>query len=202
MSPRVPELSQAEFAAALLALLPRGLAWPREPDAVMVRALTGLAAAVAGLHRRAGDLSEVETDPARTVELLALWERAYGLPDPCVGDGQTLAQRRDALLARIAARGGQSRSYFIAIAAALGFEVTIEEFRPFRFGASAFGDPLQDQDWLFTWRVRAPEDTVRDFRFGESGFGEPFRIWGNAALECVLSRLAPAHTTVLYAYGS
>lgn len=197
----VANLGAEKFAEALLALLPRGAAWPRDPDTVMRRALLGLAASVADQHSRTADLSEHESDPARTLELLALWERAYGLPDACVGERQGIEARRAALLARIASSGGQSRSYFVAVAAALGFTVTIEEFRPFRFGAGRFGDAMRGLPWLFTWRVRAPEQTTRAFRFGASGFGEPLRDWGNAPLECVLRRLAPAHTTVLFGYG-
>ncbi|MGX9966060.1 YmfQ family protein [Roseomonas sp. F4] len=196
------QLGQADFLAALQALLPRGLAWPREPDSVMTQALDGLASAFARLHARAGDLSEVETDPARTLELLTAWERAYGLPDVCVGEGQTIQERRAALLARIASSGGQSRAYFIAVAAALGFTITIQEFRPFRLGYSAFGDPLLDLEAAFRWRVVAPEVTTIFFRFGESAFGEPFQRASNAALECVLNRLKPAHTTLEFEYGS
>jgi uncharacterized protein YmfQ (DUF2313 family) len=199
---RAAELAPEDFARALHALLPRGVAWPREPGTVQAQAVAGLADIVAALHGRAGDLSEIESDPARTVELLADWERAYGLPNPCVGEGQTIQERRDALLARIAGAGGQSRAYFIAVAAALGFTITITEFDAFVVGASAVGDPLHDEPWRFAWQVNAPEDTVRDFRVGASAVGDPLRGWGNAALECVLTALAPAHTKILFAYGA
>jgi len=113
-----------------------------------------------------------------------------------------IEQRRRALLARITARGGQSIAYFREVAAALGYEVTVEEFRPFRFGAGRFGDPLCGEAWAFAWRVRAPETTAQAFRFGRSAFGEPLRAWGNAQLECVLTRIKPAHSVLLFAYGS
>jgi uncharacterized protein YmfQ (DUF2313 family) len=193
-------LREPDFAAALHALLPRGLAWPREPETVQARVVAGLSAIVAALHARAGDLSEREADPSQAFDLLPDWERAFGLPDPCVGEGQTMQDRRAALLARIASGGGQSRAYFIAVAAALGYDVTIEEFRPFVAGDRA-GDPCRDSSWRFTWLVRAPAATVTVFRAGQSAAGEPLRAWGNARLECVLGRLRPAHSNLLFGYG-
>lgn len=193
-------LGEAEFLAALQALLPRGAAWPRDPGAAATRFLSAIAARMAALHARGVDLLERESDPAQAVELLAEWEASYGLPDPCVGEAQTIEQRRAALLSRIAEIGGQSRAYFRAVAATLGYEVTIEECRPFRIGASVVGEGLHGEDWIFTWRMRAPAVTVRAFGIGQSGVGEPLRAWGNEALECVMSRIRPAHTTLLYAY--
>lgn len=198
----VANLGEDDFAAALRALLPRGLAWSHEDGGVASQTLAGLAAAFAALHTRAADLSERESDPAQTAELLAAWERAYGLPDLCVGDGQTQQERRAALVARIGASGGQSIAYYTAVAASLGYTITIEEFRPFRLGYSAFGDPLLDEEAAFRWRVIAPEITAVFFRFGVSAFGEPFVRASNAALECVLTRIKPAHTTLEFQYGS
>lgn len=194
-------LSTGDFAAALHALLPRGVAWPREPGTVQAQLVAGLAEVVAMLHARAVVLLEVEADPARTVELLAAWERAYGLPDPCVGEVQTIQQRRASLLGRIAGAGGQSRAYYIAVAAAIGFDVTVEEFVPFRAGTGRAGMPCSDNTWQFTWLIRAPAETPRQFRAGQSAAGDPLQVWGNDALECVLGRLKPAHTTLLFAYG-
>lgn len=198
----IADLGEGDFLASLQALMPRGLAWPRDPEAGLTKLLAGLAATQARQHARTGDLSERESDPAQALELLTEWEAAYGLPDPCLPLNATIEQRRNALLARIAARGGQSIAYFTEVAAALGYAVTIEEFRPFRFGSGRFGAPIYGEAWAFAWRVRAPETTVTPFRFGRSAFGEPLRVWGNASFECVITRLKPAHTALIFAYGS
>jgi uncharacterized protein YmfQ (DUF2313 family) len=202
MSGTAASLGEAEFLAALLALLPRGAAWPRDPDTVLAQALSGLAATHARLHARAGDLSEIESDPAQATELLAAWEATYGLPDPCVPDEQTLQARRAALVSRIGQRGGQSRQYFIDVAAALGFAITIEEFRPLDVDHFEADDPVLDEPWAHAWRVRAEETTVVEFRAELSAADEPLLDFGNAALECVLGRLRPAHTVLQFAYGS
>ncbi len=198
----IVDLGEPEFLTGMQSLLPRGAAWPRDPDARLTQLLSGLAATQARQHARTGDLSEHESDPALALEMLPDWERAYGLPDPCTPLNATIQQRRAALLARIAARGGQSVAYFTEVAAALGYTITVEEFRPFRFGRGRFGTPLYGVDWAFAWRVRAPEATVTPFRFGRSAFGEPLRVWGNEQLECVLTRLKPAHTVLIFAYGA
>lgn len=196
-----PDLREAEFLAALHGLMPQGPAWPREPGTLIDAVLHAMADRAAAQHARIGVLANAESYPASTAEMLTDWERAYGLPDGCGSEGDSTAQRRAALLSRIAERGGQSRAYFIGVAAALGFTVTIEECRPFRVGVSRVGDPLYGQGWIFTWRVRAPETTIVPFRVGISRVGDPLRSWGNARLECVIRRIAPAHTTVLFAYS-
>lgn len=195
-----PDLREADFQAALFGLLPQGAAWPREPGTLLDGLILAIAERSAAHHARVGDLADREAFPPSTGELLPDWERAYGLPDECGHAGDGIEARRAALLARIAERGGQSRAYFIAVAAALGFVVTIEEFRPARIGEAAIGDPLHDESWIFTWRMIAPETTVTPARIGLSVVGDALQSWGNARLECVIRRIAPARTTVLFSY--
>lgn len=196
-----PDLRAEDFLEALHALMPQGPAWPREPGTMQAAVLGAMADRAAAQHARIRDLAEAEAFPAATSEMLPDWERAYGLPDGCGSDGDSTGQRRAALLSRIAERGGQSRAYFIEVAAALGFTVTIEEIRPFRAGISVAGDPAYGVEWIFTWRMSAPETTVIPFRAGISAAGDPLRSWGNDRLECVIRRIAPAHTTVLFSYS-
>lgn len=181
------------------ALLPQGIAWTRADDAVLTRLLTGIATEFARIDKRGQDL-ERESDPRGTTELIGDWERVAGLPDPCVGELAALVARRAAVTGRVSALGGQSRGYFIALAAALGYSITIEEFRPFQAGRSVAGDPLSNGDWIFTWRVHGPETTVRPFYAGIGRAGEPLRTWGNLSLECTFLRERPAQTHVLFSY--
>jgi uncharacterized protein YmfQ (DUF2313 family) len=161
--------------------------------------LTALAVEFARIDMRAAELRE-EADPRTTVEMLPDWERVAGLPDPCAGQAQTLAERRQRLVAKLAARGGQSIAYFVGIAAQLGYTVTIEEFRVFTCVSRCI-DALNPPPWQHAWRVRAPTNTVRTMT-AESGCDEPLASWGNQILECVIGRLKPAHTHVIFAYGA
>lgn len=194
-------MDAAAYTRALKGLLPSGKAWPAEVGSTMHKVLQAIADELARIDGRAAELIE-EFDPRTTNELLTDFERVYGLPDPCLeGATQTVVERRNALVAKVVNLGGQSRAYFIALADALGYTITITEFSPFVAGGSEAGDPLTNGDWAFAWQVNAPETTVTEFRVGLSGCGDPLRSWGNELLECVIDRQKPAHTFVLFAYG-
>jgi len=191
-----------QYLDQLRSLLPHGPAWAPEFAPELDRVLAGLAMEFERIEGRGLDLL-AEMEPTTINELLPDWERVAGLPDRCNGKLEdTLQGRRNALLSKINGTGGQSIAYFTAITKALGFEVTITEYRPFRAGVSVAGDPLTNGDWIFTWRVNAPETTVISFRAGRSCAGEPLLSWGNGSLECKLNQLKPAHTHVLFSYGA
>jgi uncharacterized protein YmfQ (DUF2313 family) len=189
-----------QYLLMLQALLPHGSAWPREPDAVLTKTLQGLADEVARVDLRAENLLD-EVDPRTTSEMLLDWERIAGLPDLFSGDLDTVQERREALVTKLTNVGGQSRAFFIALAARLGYTITITEFRPFRVGVNAAGDALNGGPWNYTWQVNAPETTIKEFRCGQSAVGEALRSWGNDLLESAISTYKPAHTHVIFAYS-
>lgn len=190
-----------EYREQLLALLPPGQAFPRENGTTMDALLDGMSQELARVDAR-GEALIIDANPLTTSELLSDWERVAGLPDKCAGTLEETTQgRRNALVAKLASTGGQSVAYFIGVAAALGYAVTITEFRPFRAGLSSAGDPLSNGDWRFTWRVNAPEVSVITFQAGRSAAGEALRSGGNDPLECKINQLKPAHTLALFAYG-
>ncbi len=191
----------ADYLEQLKTLLPPGQAFPREAGTTLHDLLDGMSIELARVDARAEALP-VEANPASTNELLSDWERVVGLPDKCSGVlEQTLQGRKNALLAKLSSTGGQSPAYFIELASALGYAVTIEEYRPFRAGRSYAGDLLTNGPWVFTWLIRAPETSVITFRAGASAAGERLRTWGNDTLECKINQLKPAHTIALFAYG-
>jgi len=190
-------LKTNDYVQQLQGLLPPGPAWPRDLESLVTKLLTAFAAEYARVDQRIEDLLN-EADPRTTTQLLSDWERVAGLPDVCTGPLDSIAARRDALVARLTNLGGQSRQYYIDLAAALGYEITITEFRPFTVN-SGVNDPLCSQEWRFVWQVNAAQDTVRRFTVN-SGVDEALASWGNALLECAISRLKPAHTLVQFAY--
>lgn len=204
MSNGTPPISDSDAGAAryrgmLQKLMPPGMAWPRLAGTVLGRLLEGLGVELWRVEDRARALLR-EADPRTTAELLADWERVAGLPDPCTGPLNSLAARRAALAARLGGLGGQSRAFFIALAASLGYTITITEFDAFQVGLPV-GQPLNGEDWEFAWQVNAPEVSVRDFRVGAAVAGDALRDWGNDLLECAIERAKPAHTTVIFAYA-
>lgn len=188
------------YAGQLAALLPSGPAWPRNRDSKLVALLEALAVEAARVDERGGELLS-EMTPDTTFEMLPDWELAAGLPDYCDDVVETISQRRDALLARLRSLGGQSPAYFVALAETFGFAISVTEYRPFRAGMSCAGDGLTNGDWVFTWQINAPSETVFPFRAGLGVAGEPLATWGNSRLECLMERFRPAHTLLIFTYS-
>ena len=182
---------------ALQMLLPPGPIWDVRTQPTLGALVSWMATEPKTAHNRFVDLV-LEADPRTADELLEEWIEAWGLPSTC-GDMPTDADAKRAMLAaKVAAQGGQSRAYYIAIAyAALdqsyresGLEwVTIEERPygvPFRVSVSRVGDRLNGEGAMHYWVLHLPA--------AESGTPTA------EVLECLVSHWKPAHTSVAFAY--
>ncbi len=193
-------LTETDYLRQLQALLPQGPAWPKDDDATLTRLLGALAAELARVDGRAQQLAE-EADPRTVADLFADLERVAGLPDACAqafGGDQTMTQRRAALVGRLTTLGGQSPAYFIGLAATLGYAITITEFSEHTVNDDV-NHPFYGAAWNFAWQVNAALNTITEITV-DSTADDPLAAWGNALLECVINRLRPAHTTVLFSY--
>lgn len=196
----VPVYSDADFTSALTGLLPRGRVWPRDPDSVQWRSVACLApmytrsaAAAAGLL--------VSAFPATATDLIPEWQETLGLPDPCAGESPSVIQQRKQIVARLTDSGGQSASYFVSLAAALGYSVFVTNDAPFRCGQSRAGQHVGGNEWFFVWAVHAPSVTTISFLAGQSTAGEPLVTFGNAVLECETKARKPAHSFLQFIYA-
>jgi len=194
-------LGVESYLQSLQNLLPRGKAWARDAGSTLTKLLTGIAAEFARVDQRIDDLLN-EADPRTAIELLDDWERVAGLPDPCVTIDQTIEQRHIALTSKLTMEGGQSRPYFIDMAASMGYpNATIDEFEPFMCGINGCGDAIWSEDDRYTWQINLPSDgAITYFSCGESACGEPLQAWGDEAIECRINKFKPAHTTAVFAY--
>lgn len=191
-------LRAGDFLRAFMSLLPRGRVWSRDVSSVQSRALLGLVTIYEDSTARANQLL-VDAFPGSTYELLPEWELTLGLPAPCAGPAPTIQARRAQVVARLTATGGQSIPYFTGLAKSLGYEVTVTQFMPSRFG-KRFGTPFGGVDWAHAWQINAPTFTVNRLRFGDS-FGSPFSYWTNNVLQCELQSVKPAHTVLNFSYS-
>jgi len=141
-------------------------------------------------------------DPRSTSDLLKEWEAVTGLPDPCVSLPQTLKQRRLAVVEKLTRVASLSPQYYIDVAQALGYDITITEFKVFRLGESSMGDRLNGKDWQYTWRVNSTQLTVRVLKTGQNSMGDPLRSLENDILACAIKRIKPAHTFVIFGFES
>lgn len=139
-----------------------------------------------------------ESDPRTTYHLLSDWERVLGLPDTCTGALPILTLRRAAVLAKFTQRGGQSRAFFIALAARLGFVITITEPQPYNVMSPVVA-PMFDGVWAGVWQVNAALSGRHPWPV-VGGVNEPLDFWSNNLLECVIRRFKPAYTRVLFSY--
>lgn len=193
-------MKTAAYLSQLKQLLPSGQAWVAETGSVLSGLLSAGAKMLSAVHHRANDLMD-EADPRTAIEMLPEWEIEVGLPGKCSASADTIRERQAMVHAKWISRGGQSRPYFIDLAKALEYDITITEYTPFQAGQSVASDPCCSDDWTFTWKVNAPATTIRPFRAGEGAAGEPIQDWGNGLLECAISQDKPAHTHVIFAYG-
>lgn len=134
----------------------------------------------------------------QTYALLTDWERVCGLT-PAVDE--PLQSRRDAVIRKLRELGGLSRPYFIALAASIGWTITIDELQPFMCGWGRCGDRLNIEDSRWIWQVNAATPSYYAFRSGLSCSGERLG-WapGAGILETLFNELKPAHTYVVFNY--
>lgn len=180
-----------DYVSLYQALLPSGAAWPRAADSVATELARGLTREFERVDDRAAQLL-LEMDPRTTTELIEDWERVTGLPDPCVKYiPATIEGRRQAVSARLLARGGQGPSvpFLTELIVALGYDadhLVIRRFarQPFTCESDC-NDSLDPDDvgWMYVWEF--------ELRHGAL----------DGQVECqVTSRYALAHLALDFAF--
>lgn len=181
-----------DYTALLHHLLPRGPAW--EGDNPLMQ---GIAPALAAVQQRADDLM-VEIDPAKTTELINRYEKLCGLPDSCAPPGvQTLQQRQQRLDAKVNLVGGINEQFYRSQLDALGYTTaTIDQFQ----NLDDSPNPEWGDKYRFYWRVNIPADANVAWQTCISACNSAIRTWGDTVAECVIDKLCPSHTVVVFAY--
>lgn len=192
-------LTAPQYSEHLRTLLPPGKALDDAGLGNLTQLLDGLAQELARVDASADQLID-ESLPDTTFQLLPDWERVCALPDNCTPAGQTIDQRRGAVIARLLGNGTPSIPYLTQIAAQLGYTVTIVKRCARKHGA-LMGTPYGLTPWQFVWEVHAPLNTDVHRAYGSSVMGTAYATWQNAVLECVMRQHAPAHTIVNFIYS-
>ncbi len=189
--------SSTDYVELLQSLLPIGKAWSKSPSSVLYQVLHGMADELARIDERALAILK-ERNTVTTSELLIDHERDLGLPDECAEDTVTIQERRAAAHSKTIQIGGQNKAYFIDIAAALGYTITITEYTPMWCGLAECDDPIGDQESLFYWTVNI--DTAVDpiyFLCGNSESGDALITINNFdTVGCLIEKHKPAHTVL------
>lgn len=174
--------SASEYADVARALLPRGRVWPNDPSSVQGKVMAAIGATCERTDAAAQFILAGSLPGSAQSGFVPEWEATLSLPDPCAGDSPTFQQRRDQIRARFIGGGGQSRGFYLDYAAALGFQISITNFAPFRCGLSSIDVPITDDRWSFVWGVTIEANV--------GGLPE-------SVLFCELEAIKPASTTIL-----
>ena len=194
-------MTEAEYLAQLLALLPPGPAWSAEVGQPLHDLLRGWAVSLSKAEARFRALIE-EADPRTTSALLSDWERVAGLPDDCViafGGEQTEPQRRMALVARLISKGGMSRAYYLSVIEALGYTASITEFHETTVDDDVDVE-LVGEAWAAAWQVNLPLNSITEIDVSDD-VDTPLATWGDALLECVLNQINRAGAVLVFNYS-
>ena len=192
-----PLFLQADYLAALKALMPRGRAWPRGADTTQSAVLNGLVEVYEDTNEDANTLL-VESFPATAGEMLPEWELSLGLPGAYGVTPGTTAGRQAAVVAALTDTGGQSISFFINLAANLGFTITITQFRPYNVNLSVI-TPLAIDEWAHVWQVNASAAIAVTYTPAVD-IVQATPNFGNPLLEAVFAKYKPAHTICIMLY--
>ena len=196
--------SKQAYRKALADTLPDGHFWKAkdESESNLYKILISLALSFSNLDVRANELSN-EFFPQLLQESIDEWEIEYGLPSDCVGALPTFADRKAQVLAKFAGIGGQDPAYYVNLASDLGFDVEIIEFNGVRYTKDRLGDQYAQTTHPYVWYVNVlnietiyaqyTQDKLTESQYSKLGVD-------TSILECLITKLKPAHTQVLFFY--
>lgn len=199
-----PLRDAVSYAAEMLATFPSSTIaniWPRDLSGTWGKLLTALGDEPARIDASARHLLD-ELDPRDTSDMLADWEIAYGLPDPCLAAPASLAEQRRRLVDLVTLKGSTTKTFLIQLVQNIGYDVHLETFAPTRMGMGHCGERLLGHGFAWAMRVHAPPVAVRRMHMGSSFMGDRLCAFGNDSLECVTRRHVRATTlpNLVFAY--
>ena len=180
-------------------LLPQGFAWQHNNQDTNLYALLVALAIELDLVEAQLDKLRTQLHPNSATELLPDWLAMLALPDTCT-QVSTVQELQGQAWERYIQTGGTSAVYFIALAASLGYPITIADNPPFRANRNTTGQPLNGGQRRYSWTVTAPLQRIVRFTVGISRTGDPLLTRTDGVLECILNRLKPAHTQIEFKY--
>lgn len=193
--------SPADIQAELLAIGPQGPMWPRRPSSVWGQILLALGGELSRVEGQGETLALEASAPGSAVTMLPDYERVLGA-DPYGRDtsAMPLALRQQIVMQRWVQSAGQSRAFFVALAAVLGISIAIGEFAVAQCGLAQCGEatclPSPNE---FYWTVSLPQTETVVPQCGGASCGDAGYVQTSPA-QPVIAALAPAHTTPIFLY--
>ena len=204
----VDVVSTGAYRQQLLALLPRGPAWPRDGGTALVALLGAFSESYETLDNRAVALL-ADVRPDTTVDLLADFERVLALPDDCTPAVSTFDARRRAVVDKTTARANISPSAYLDVAMVFGYldAEILEQHSGAAEAAAAQPEHnivVTDGKWRYVWwLILGGEVPQVDYLDVLSGVGEALAVTeATIEIACRIRQLAPAHTYPIVTWAS
>lgn len=182
---------------ALQQVMPRGKAWPRDQNADLTRFLRALARRLSRAEAN-GDMLLAEMRPETTFQLLEEWEGYLELPECGLARG-SIEERRAAVVEKYHRKGWLAPWQIEAVAAALGFTVSVHVILPHHCLRSCMY-PLYPA--RYRWLLQIDVQEIKGGRFTcIDNVMTPLLSERASALECVLSKYRLGGTGYEYIYS-
>lgn len=114
-------------------------------------------------------------------------ESTGDIRDNCDSSGKTMAEMRTTYNGHTHKENGDGGG---------NTDATIEQFQNF----DSTPDPEWGEFWRYYWRVNIPADANISWQTCTSTCDSAIRTWGDTVAECVIDKLCPSHTVVVFAY--
>ncbi|MDD0853003.1 DUF2313 domain-containing protein [Halobacteriovorax sp. GB3] len=195
------KLDEKSFLELAKSLLPPGRAWSRESGTRLEKILLACTDEFRRIKLHAYKLVN-ETDPSQTSEMLDDWEKLLGFPDERSGPLELLSlqARKKLVYTYYTMTGGLTPQYYIDLLKNFGFEIEIDEPRPFRCGMSSCGDGLYNGNWYRTFFVVIKDVPRLYFSAGQSVCGDPLNEPVDNLIESIINRSKPSHMKAHFSY--
>ena len=193
--------TQSETAQQLADSLPNGRAWASKniDDSNARKLINSLAIAYNRVQQQIQLLSD-EFDILQSIELLPDWEESVGLPGECLGEADTLEQRREQVIQRLRKTPIVTRAdyedFLTRLFPGLGIEV-ISGYDYYNFEYT-FETPFWgdiNEKFVLVVKVFVAGDNF------EYDFEMPF-VGGpdTTQLECILRKITPSNVVIIIEY--
>lgn len=189
-------LTQDQERRALASWMPPGMAWAafRITDTNAWRFLNGLAPEFVRLATFIREARVTIPKITNNDDFIDEWEVAMAIPDDCFPGTGTLVERWTHVLAKFALMNVQSSADFVALAAVLGFTVTVEGGIGSVLFPGTISDPKEARNTIVvTFDVEEPNA----FPFT---FPITFEQNQTQVVECAFETLRPAHNQLRFLY--
>lgn len=184
------ERSIDSYTNLLLSLLPFGKAWPREPESVLYKLLSGFAPECGRMEEQGRKLI-AEARPLTATETIEEWEAEQSFPDQYYDIPSDIDARRQQVASRMYFSGTQripNKTFWIELGARLGYTITdvndTTDHEPFEVGKSGVGEPIGEGLWGSAVTIYV--DGLRS---------------AGTKLEGIFNRLKHSHLIFVYVYS-